>query len=288
MFYFRLLGLLLANFSTQAIAITLTWEDQKEGTGLHVFSEGKDRKNKKWIVREAHEKDFFFYKNLFSEPEVVQTMMDKKPVPEETIATWLKEWVNRFADGRPFGKMTIEQDEKAIGCVQLGINKKRPGVGEISRAFTHLAQGNGLGNATLGFLVNEWAPALRKIALNQDVEAPASAVNKFKCFGGEPLRLLYATSSPSNVASWKGYKHFGFHPYPLTDDAVMVSCEGWEKSIHGSLEEYITSKHFSPSSSESLQVDVLYKMLDEEGNPRTLSFVNAYNSLRYHFELEVK
>lgn len=290
MFKFRLLVLLVIASSAKAMEDSplLTWDDRQAGTGLHVFSKGIDQQNKTWTVRETQIRDTPFYQDLFSDVEVVKTLGDGSTLSLEETANYVQIWASRFAVGTPFGKMTIEQDGEAIGCVQLGQNKMRPGVGELMRGFKPTVQGKGLGKATLGFLVKEWAPAVRKVGLGQDIGAPLAAIDKFKCFSGEELKLIYTTARPSNVASWKCYKYFDFYPSQPTNLTYKISCEGWEESQHGPLEQHITSTYFSPHSSEQLQADVLYEMLDENGEPRTLSFVDQYQSLRYHFERGVE
>ncbi len=165
---------------------------------------------------------------------------------------------------------------------------KRPGVGQLARTFKSSVQGKGLGKAALGFIVKEWAPLVRKIGLQQDSEAPLPAIDKFRCFEGEALKLIYTTARPSNLASWKCYKYFDFYPSQPTETVSTISCEGWEGSQHGPLEQHIIDKYFSLTSVAQLQTDVLYDMLDENGEVRTISFVGAYGSLRYHFEHEVK
>lgn len=300
MFKFILLSLLLISSSLHAMDsqtsdLQLTWGDRQAGTGLHVAGEGKDKQGKKWTVHETQIKDMSFHQDLLGDIEVVKTIGSGKPVPKEEMEGYVQDWVDRFAQGIPSARMIIKQDETPVGSVQLGQNKNRPGVGDVIRAFTKSAQGKGLGTAALGFLVKEYAPAVRKIALGQDVNAPASAVDKFKCFGGQELRLIYTTARPSNVASWGSYKHFDFQPSQPTDTTHTISCVGWEKPAdkpldiqYQSLEAYVIDKHFSPTSIDPLQVNVLYQMLDDKDTPRTLSYVKNYKSLRFHFEREVE
>jgi hypothetical protein len=289
MFKFRFLGLLFIASAAQAMeAQLLTWDDHAVGTGLHVSAKGNTQKSGPWTLREVQIKDTQFYQDLFREPEVIATLGDRQALPIEKTATYVNAWIDRFARGIPWGRMTIEQDKKAIGCVQLSANTKRPGVGELSRAFTKSVQGKGLGTEALRFIVEEWAPAVRRVGLHQATEAPPAAVDKFRCFEGEELKLIYTTSSPSNPASWSAYGKFDFLPSEPTDKTHQISCEGWEKSQHGEFENYVVKQYFSPTSSNQLQVDVLYDMVDEKGSQRTLSFVDNYQSLRYHFEREVK
>ena len=289
MFKFFLLGLLLIASSAQAMDTQLcTWDDHELATGLHVFAKGCDNHKNPWTGRETRIGDTPFYQNLLSDVEVVKSMGSGRAVPRDKAADYVKIWVDRFSQGTPTGRIIIEQDGNPVGSMQLTHNEKKPGVGEVIRAFNTSAQGRGLGKAALGFLVKEWAPVLRKIALKEDSEAPSSAVDKFKCFGGEPLKLIYTTARPSNQASWKCYKSFDFYPSQPTDNTLQISCEEWEESQNGPLEDYVIGEYFSPTSSNPLQRNVLYDMLDEKGEKRTLSFVNDYGSLRYHFEREVK
>lgn len=289
MFKFYFLSLLLTASSVQAMDTPqlVAWDDREQATGLHVFAKGYDNHKNVWTGRETRLSDTSFYQDLLSDPEVVKSMGAGKPVSRDKTADYVNTWVDRFSQGMPTGRMIIEQDGNSVGSMQITHNSKKPGVGEVIRAFKSSAQGKGLGKSSLGFLVKEWAPALRKIALDQDNMAPASAAAKFKCFAGEPLKLIYTTARPSNPASWQCYKYFDFYPTQPTNIAYQISCEGWEESQNGPLEDYVIGKHFSPTSLVPLQADILYDMLDEKGIQRTLSFVPHYGSLRYHFEREV-
>jgi len=289
MFKFRFLSLIFLTSSAQAMeAPLLTWDDRELGTGLHVSAIGKDKTGIGWTAREAQTKDTPFYKTLFNDPEVVKTFGPGQKIEPEKIANWVGMWVERFVIGKPFGAMPIEQDGEAVGSVQLGQMNKRPSVGQLARAFMPSAQGKGLGTEVLKFIVEDWAPAIRRIGLGLDTSAPLAAMDKFKCFGGEPLKAIYTTAKPSNPASWQCYKHFDFYPSKPTDSTVQISCENWESTLQGPLEDYLVSKNFSSTSSVQLLEDILYDMIDEEGRKRTLSFVESYQSLRYHFELEVQ
>ncbi|MBA3813666.1 MAG: GNAT family N-acetyltransferase [Alphaproteobacteria bacterium] len=289
MFKIRLLGLLFIISSAQAMeAQLLTWDDHEAGTGLHVSAKGDTQRSGPWTLREIQLGDTQFYQDLFQEPEVTATFGNRQALPVDKTTQYVNTWVDRFSQGIPWSKLTIEQNKQAIGCVQIGVNAQRSGVGELARAFTKSAQGKGFGTEALRFIVEEWAPAIRQVGLGQYKAASDSAVNKFKCFGGEELKLIYTTSSPSNPASWSAYKKFDFHPSEPTDKIHQISCESWEQSQHGDFENYVVSKYFSPVSSKELQLDVLYDMVDEKGCQRTLSYVDNYKALRYHFEREVK
>lgn len=145
-----------------------------------------------------------------------------------------------------------------------------------------------MGTSALKFLVEEWSPTIRKIGLGEDVHTPKASVDLFQCFDGKELQMIYTTARPSNPASWQCYRHFDFQPSPATHTSVQISCEGWEESQHGPLEEHIIQKYFAPTSLEILEKDALYNMLDEKSIERTLSFLSTYESLRYHFECEIK
>ena len=266
----------------QAYAVVLTWDDFDQGTGLHVLHQGED-----WRIRETQRSDISFHQELFENPLVYKTMGAGTPKTKEDSSERAERHVRNFSEGIPRGSLILEKEEKAVGFLMLA-PQKTPGVGEIIRALVPEAQGKGLGKATLGFLVEDWAPALRRRALGLDTyKKDHPTVEKFKCFGGEPLNLISTTARPSNPASWQCYKHFNFIPSPPTDRAHQISCETWEKSQQGPFEDYIVQKYFSETSVERLQYNTLYPMLDETGTPRTLSFVREYASVRYHFERKV-
>jgi hypothetical protein len=249
MFKFCLLSLLFIASSAQAVdEKLLAWDDHESGTGLRIFAKRVDQQYRPWIVRETQLKDTPFYQGLFSDVGVVKTMGNGSIKSPKKVAEYVKSGVDNFAKGVPSGRMTIEQDEEAVGYVHLGRYPKRPGVGHIERAFAPAVQGKGLGKAALGFIVKEWAPLVRKIGLQQDSEAPLPAIDKFRCFEGEALKLIYTTARPSNPASWKCYKYFDFYPSQPTETVSTISCEGWEGSQHGPLEQHIIDKYFSLTS----------------------------------------
>ncbi|MBX9621975.1 MAG: GNAT family N-acetyltransferase [Alphaproteobacteria bacterium] len=260
----------------------MTWDNPELGTGLHVSHQGEG-----WAVRETRSDDIEFYRNLLGNHEVMKTMTSGKPVSMEDIPHRVTGWVAKFSDGNPTGRMVLEKNDEPVGFAHLA-PCGGPGKSEIARALVPEAQGQGLGKAALGFIVNEWAPALRARGLGLDIDPSHPTVEKFKCFGGEPLKLIYTTARPSNTPSWKCYKYFDFHPSQPTDQTHLISCEIWEESQHGPLEDFIISKYYSETSPNRLEVNTLYPMVDETGTPRTLSFVEKYESLRYHFERTVE
>lgn len=293
-FKFSLLALFFIASSAPAFAsfastfdLKLTWEDPESGTGLHVSAHGQDKIGRAWTLDEVRTEDTEFYQNLFADTAVASTMGAGKNTPPEKIAAFVKSCVDNFAEGIPTGRMTIKQEDKPVGSVYL-CSHETPGVGEIVRAFQPSAQGKGLGNEALRFIVEEWAPTVRQVGLSQNPDAPLAAVEKFQCFAGAALQRLYATARPSNPASWNCYKHFPFQPSAPTDQTRQISCDGWDASLDGSLEKYLVTKHFSPGASDPLPKNVLFDMLDANHNNRTLSFVEIYGSLRYHVELPLE
>lgn len=282
MFKVRLLSFIFAIGLTQVSAVILTWNDLDLGTGLRVSHQGDG-----WAVRETRSDDIEFYRNLLGNTEIAKTVGSGSPVSEEDIPNLVNRWVTKFSDGNPTGRMILEKNDEPVGFALL-ISCKEPGKGEIARALVPEAQGQGLGKAALGFIVHEWAPALRRRGLGLDIDPSHPTVEKFKCFEGEPLKLIYTTARPSNAPSWQCYKHFDFQPSQPTDQTHLISCETWEGSQHGPLEDFIISKYYSETSPYRLTVNELYPMIDETGALRTLSFVEKYGSLRYHFERAVE
>jgi len=281
MFKIRFLSFIFVIGVNQASAVKMTWDNPESGTGLHVYHKGT-----KFTVREIQKEDTQFYQDLFKNSKFVKAIGSGEPKSKEGILTEVEGWIKRFSDGIPTGRMILEQENTPIGFVHLGPNTT-PGVGELARGLVPGIQGGGLGKAALEFIVNEWAPAVQKRGEGLDIDKKHPSVEKFQCFKGEPLRLIYTTAKPSNPASWQCYKYFQFHPSKPTNQTYQISCENWEESQHGPLEDYIIKLHFSEESSDRLQVNVRYSMLDETGTLRTLSYVKEYESLRYHFEKKV-
>jgi len=282
MFKIRLLSFFFVIGINQASAVILTWDNPELGTGLHV-SHQRDG----WAVRETRSEDTEFYRSLLGNPEVVKTLGSGKPVSMENIPFRVNGWVANFSNGNPTGRMVLEKNDEPVGFAHL-VSCREPGKGEVVRALVPEAQGQGLGKAALGFIVNEWAPALRTRGLGLDIDPSHPTVDKFKCFEGEPLKLIYTTARPSNAPSWQCYKHFDFQPSQPTDQTHLISCEIWEKSQHGPLEDFIIRTYYSETSPDQLEVNELYPMLDETGTLRTLSFIERYGSLRYHFKKKVE
>ena len=193
-----------------------------------------------------------------------------------------------FAQGYPYAGMAVLNEfNEPLGGIQLTINGK-PGVGEIVRLFTPSSQGQGLGTSTLKFLVEEWAPAVRKIGLGEGLNTPPAATEKFQCFEGKALETIYTTAKPSNIASWQCYKHVGFQPCLTLETSFEITCENQDLQMGKMVEDYVYSNYFSPTALHPLKEDTLYSMIDEQGTMKTISFVKKYNSLRYHFERPVQ
>jgi len=274
-------------------AMELTWDDPEKGTGLHVSSIGKDRRGKEWNLREVRTGDTPFYQTLFADVDFVKKVLGlEKPIPAEVVAGWVEGWVKEFANGMPFGRMTIEQGNEIVGSIGLR-RTGESGVGEIGHGVKLSAQRHGLGTEAIRFILEKWALKVRQIGCGQDTNAPLAAVYKFS-FDGEPLKMLHGAAAISNPFSWQSTKHFGFRPAQVTDNSYEISCEGWEKPAdkpldiqYKSLETYLMAKHFSSTSPHKLQVNVRYRMLDETGTLRTLSFSEKYQELHYHFEYDL-
>lgn len=276
-------------FSAHASEPLLIWDNRETATGLHVFGSGVDKKGNTWAAHEVKIEETSFYQNLFTIPEVYSSMGNGKCVIPTKMASYVSSWAeDMFLTGIPGGKITIHQNNTPIGSIHLANKSGSPGVGELIRALHPSVHSNGLGTELLGFIVNEWAPTLRSVALGQYADAPPLAVDKFKCFEGETLNTICATARPSSVKSWKAYKHYDFHPSAPQNDDLLISCVGWEYSLNGPLEEYIMHRFFSADANIQLESDVLYSLLDENEEPRTLSYVSMYGSLCYHFEHTVK
>lgn len=275
-------------FSAHASEPLLIWDNRETATGLHVFGSGVDKKGNTWAAHEVKIEETSFYQNLFTIPEVYSSMGAGTAISDSKMNHYIQFWTNLFSNGIPRGRITVAQNNELVGIVQLAGKSGNPGVGELIRALHPSVHSNGLGTELLGFIVNEWAPTLRSVALGQYADAPLLAVDKFKCFEGETLHTICATARPSNIKSWKAYKHYDFHPSSPQNDDLLISCVGWEYSLNGPLEEYIMHRFFSADANIQLERDVLYSLLDENEEPRTLSYVSMYGSLRYHFEHTVK
>ena len=265
-----------------AQGVILTWDDEAQGTGLHVAYSAE-----RFQVRDVRLDDLDFYQRIMANPDILKSVGSGQSSPKERVQARVDDWVGRFQKGLPLGRLTVCQDERPIGFGHV-FGHEKPGYGEIVRVLDSSVQGQGLGTGLLGFLVKDWAPALRNRGLGRDIDPNHPSVDKFKCFNGEALRVLYTTSRPSNPASWRAYKHFDFAPSPSDNQEVQLTAEGWEQSQDGELEAYMTQKYFSELSSVRYASDTLYPMLDENGDPRTLSFKSEYGSLRYHYERPVE
>lgn len=267
-------------------ALELTWDDPQAGTGIHVFAKGKDRQGREWTIREAQIGDIEFYQNVLADPHFVKRISGiEKPMPPEVVAEMVKDWVQAFAQGTPFGHLTILQGNEPVGTVGLR-RTNYSGVGEIGIGLKPSVQSHGLGTEVAKFMIGICVPKARQIACGQDPNAPLASIDKFK-FNGEPLKKLYAAISISNTVTLQTAKSLNFRPFRPSENSSEISCEGWDPSRHGPVESYIMAKHFSSTSPHKLQLNVLYKMIDAKGKPWTLSFSEEHQTLLYHFELDI-
>ena len=243
---------------------------------LHAGIPVTTSRGEKYILRDVQIKDLPFYQALGTNPVVQQKFGNGRPALEAKIADRVKIWVNRWEQGLPHGALTVDRysDRKPVGYVVAGAGDEA-GISEVAYKFDPDCWNKGVGTAAVGGVVKEWAPAVK-----------ASGV---KCFEGQPLRGLYATAKPSNVASWKLLMHNGFKPC-IRDGLPMIDLSGLKidganpRQYNEQLERHLVDNYFNNGIAAK---DKLYKLVIPTGEVFTVSYMSDFDNVEYHFELEI-
>jgi RimJ/RimL family protein N-acetyltransferase len=246
-----------------------------------------------WYAKSIESNDREFYQSLFSDECVMSTFAEGQVRSKEHTDARVKLWLSRFEKGQPHGSMTVfdVQTHQPLGHIIAG-GGDEPGVSEVAYAYAQAAWGKGIGTNALYQIVNLWAPEVRRIGLGIGFnEHDVPVMNAFKCFSGEVLKRLDATTNPSNVASCKILLKNGFERaqsrveegqgiIELDYDAIYER----EKSNSHKIEEFIIQKYYSQEANDPLEEGKRYLMIDNQGNERTFSKHKGYQKIKYHFE----
>lgn len=266
-----------------------TYEDVESAKNLHVSLKGSG-----WYVQDVKKEDIPFHQKLFGDSVVMAGFADGQVRdPKATKARLEDLWIPRFEQGHPHGGLTIFDPETAepMGHVVAG-GGDGLGVSEIAYSFLKQHWGKGIGKGVVGAIVQEWAPEVRRIGLGTDLDVKEEkpVIDAFRCFGGEVLKRLDATASPSNPGSWKILDKYDFKPakFNLSEKETVLDLDGGGIEKLEEVEEEVLKLFDISSSEKPLKVGLRYRMVDSEGTLRTFSKHTQYDRIKYHFEREVK
>ncbi|MDP1724342.1 MAG: GNAT family N-acetyltransferase [Alphaproteobacteria bacterium] len=264
------------------------WDDVEGGTGLHSYVEGTLNDGSVWYAREVHEEDTLFYQQLFADADIMKFFGLGKAVSYEKSEHYLKDiWMPSFQKGEPIGAMTIflKETNQFIGFCCF--SSDGPGYANVGYAAHKEFWGKGVATSISKVFFSIWAKEVTEIGHGLREEVSSSIVEKFKCFGEAPLNVFVATARPSNIASCKLMLKSGFKSMLLSQKNIDIDLKGNIFENAQQIEQHILSYYFDENADQRLNKDVLYRVIDPEGNERTLSFVSKYNALRYHFVLDI-
>jgi hypothetical protein len=232
-------------------------------------------------------------KKLYKNQEIMVHFGDGTTLKKEAIQSRMNLWTTRAASGHPHGAWIIQGDDDntPMGLMATGAHTD-PGTCELSRMLLPDFQKRRLGSSVMETLVKVWAPAARAGGLQ--THNPLMA-EKFKCFRGEPLSTLYVSSSPANVASWKSQVRGGFSAKKTLSETGLVDLKPQDEApfldfttgsvdIYAQVEQALLDKFEGPST---FRPDVLYPMIDPQGDLRTFSLSSKYKKIKYHFTYTV-
>ncbi|MDP3532220.1 MAG: GNAT family N-acetyltransferase [Alphaproteobacteria bacterium] len=278
-------------FSFQLVANPVfTWDVAQDAhpSALHCYVEGTLNDGAVWYAREVREEDTLFYQQLFADADIMKFFGLGKAVSYEKSEHYLKNiWMPSFQNGEPIGAMTIFLKETNQFVGFCCVSSDGPGYAGVGYAAHKKFWGKGVATSISKVFFSIWAKEVYEIGHGLRDNISSSIVEKFKCFGGAPLNAFVATARPSNIASCKLMLKSGFKSLPLPQENIDIdlSDEAFENSEQ--IEQYFLSHYFDENADQRLDKDVLYRVIDSEGNERTLSFVSKYNALRYHFVLDI-
>jgi GNAT superfamily N-acetyltransferase len=209
---------------------------------------------------------------------------------------------DRFAKGHPHGFLTIFDGEEKRFMHAVAGGGERPGTSEVAYAMMLGYQGKKYGTKVIRAIVQEWAPQVYKIGHGQYPNANDAIAKAFQCFGEKALDQLDATASPSNPASWKILEKVGFKAAQCElapEGEIDIDFDGkefratasttWERQIlelQAMEVELLKFYNSDPSTPRSVTFasGKRYRMIDPEGNERTVSKHKQWNRMKYHFE----
>eukprot|EP00039_Didymoeca_costata_P032630 m.38638 g.38638 ORF g.38638 m.38638 type:complete len:277 (+) comp9457_c1_seq1:199-1029(+) len=237
-----------------------------------------DTPDGKYSLRSIAEDDIPFEQELFANPIAMEKYADGKPRAKDATERRIREsWMPRFQRGQPHGPFVIydEVTGNRVGHIVAGEGNE-PGLAEVGYIILPEYWGKGITTAAMSVIVNQWAPHVRKTGLGGDT--------RYKCFGGQAVHQIEATASPANAGSWKVLVKNRFKARAKFDIEVNVDIAkeklGKEK-FWEDFEKELIQRYFSDGSIDSSKY---VRILDPEGNPRTVKYDPRFSRIKYFFE----
>jgi hypothetical protein len=251
--------------------------------GLHLSYQGISKKGVTWRLRNLTPPDEKTLCDIQEDPRVMIHFADGKTrTPAQTNELFTRIGA-RYQRGIPKGGWAIDVggpgEEHMVGLLTLGASSNpKLGRAEMGRKIAFGAQGSGVGTSVMDAVVNVIAPEIRRWGLQQELPLVRE---RFACFGASALSEIYVTSAPANVGSWLTQVRSGFKPMKRVREEEPIVLN-YERS---GIEDYETFQkalitHFKE---EALDPGKTYKLYDIKGEKRTVSYVEKYDSVRYHF-----
>jgi RimJ/RimL family protein N-acetyltransferase len=268
------------------------FEDALNAKGLHVDLLGDD-----FQVEDIKNSHIPFYQDIFANEKVMKKFGDGQVRDRQKTKERCESSINdRFAQGHPHGFLTVIDPSTHLPFMNIiAGGGDRKGTSEIAYVIDPSYQGKKFGKKIVTSIVNQWAPEVRRIGLgtNLNNESQQTIINAFKCFGGEVLNQLDATSSPSNIPSWKILDYVGFSHAVCDVDSdkqeTIINYDGKEFSSERLLQYELMEKEilklFNPTHNDTpLKSAKRYFMIDIDGKERTFSKHAQWDRIKYHLE----
>ncbi|MBA4749006.1 MAG: GNAT family N-acetyltransferase [Alphaproteobacteria bacterium] len=258
-------------------------EDDCRCLCLCLSYQGVTKKGASWRLRNLTPLDEKTLSHIQGDPRVMIHFADGKPrTPEQTNeqVTLIR---NRYQSGIPKGGWAIDVggvgEEHMVGLLTLGASSApKPGRAEMGRKIAFEDQGTGIGTSVMDAVVKEMGPEIRRWGLQQDLPL---IKERFTCYEGQALSEIYVTSAPANVGSWLTQVRSGFKPMKRVkeEDPIVLHYESSGIEDFGALQNALLNRF----KEDDLVPEKPYKLFDIKGDKRTVSYVEKYDSVRYHF-----
>ncbi|MCE2951105.1 MAG: GNAT family N-acetyltransferase [Alphaproteobacteria bacterium] len=257
--------------------------DQENCQGLRLSYQGVTKKGEKWHLRNCTYDDLDVITTLYEDLRVMVHFAGTKTRTSSQTHERLSIIANRYQTGIPKGGWVIEigetKEKKFAGLLTIGSSiNPRPGRGEIGRVIAFEAQGSGLGTSVIEAVVKVIGPEIRRWGIQQEMPLVRE---RFACFGGEALGEIYVTSAPANVGSWLTQVRTGFKPVkcPKEENPIILNYESSEIEDYETFQKALIT-HFKD---QGLMPEKPYKLYDIKGEKRTVSYIQQYDTVKYHF-----
>jgi hypothetical protein len=252
-----------------------------EFTNVNVTLSGDLKDGTKWVARTVIKDDLESLKKVYQDPQVMVNFGDGQVKTDQFVQGRVDLGVERSQLGQPHAGMVIETAEghEFLGYLVAGA-QGTPGVSEVARLICFKSQGNGIGGSAMKAVTQVWAPAVRHVGVQTE---NLLLQGKFSCFNNEPLKQLYVSSSPANIASWKTQVNAGFVAKPVEEDLQVIDFTACGVEDYVQLEASFSKMFDAANGDDALKVGTLYPMLDQAGFERTISMHPTYKRPKFQF-----